>query len=388
MRKWLWLSGSAALIAIGAAAPLIRGAPGDAAAADKLNTASVKLKSPEVVLSRPLLPTLRLFQGMVLPDLQNQRIMILPSASQPPTLTLAGEKITFATEGQGFILKQGEKATKLERVDPQLPYGAFQSVTVQLGGRDYVLAFPYGVVYQGLGADRKPVTQGYLTYRSGGIQQFVLDGQKLAFYDSNTDGVFRPADDAIGFATPEAPMNVFAPAGKFLTSGKAVYEIKTVAQNGSSIEVVPFQDRTGDFTLAINKTDLHIHAAFLGDKGMNFVANLEPTKAEKLVVAADQYRLAYGLAYSPELKKVVATVAPGNMARVTVQSPADVQLGGPFRMTATYKVTGKQLAISSSAFGLFGKAGEEYRHFEWETEPTISILDQGQATPLGKMKFG
>lgn len=47
-----------------------------------------------------------------------------------------------------------------------------------------------------------------------------------------------------------------------------------------------------------------------------------------------------------------------------------------------------RIVISSSAFNLRGKAGEQYTNYTWSSEPQITLVSGAKSVAVGKMEFG
>jgi hypothetical protein len=362
-----------------------RAAPTDGATTAKAKLTSVPLSAPHAVLSKPDANSIRLLNDLVFSGTQLQ----FNSENATAECSLAGTKLKFSViDNQGFKLTYDGKAVTLQRDEM-----SFKPAKLRLGNdRSYVLAFPYGYVYQFQAQPgQAQQTQGMLMLRSGNGQYFSLDGQSFCLFDSNTDGYYRLSEDAIGIGKSGGTFNVFAPLGRLLATSKGVYEITRLAEDGSELEYTPFTGPTAKLSTAVAETDLEIGVAFgSSEAGLNFAVPINSTRAADLKVVPGKYNLLYGLVYSPAMKKLVATVGPGKLpaADVSGDKASAIKLGGPFELEYTLQTTGRQMTVASNTFHLRGKNGEEYANFAWAAEPEISLTVGGKTTALGKMEFG
>jgi len=397
----LSFAAGAALLLFGSATPYIRGAPDGASGGTTAKLKMVKLAAPEVVLSRPNVQQIRLLAGIVLPQMPEQAVQL--QEKQRPSITIGGTKVSFALAGGPETIEMtcGEKKQKLERntTDPAV---GFRAVTLRLeGDREYQLAFPYGYVYQqattlsfqtgGRANAIQTSLVGMVCYRSGSVQQFEIDGQTVNIFDHNTDGFYTLGDDSVSIGPADGPANVFAPLGKYIATSKGVYEITSLAKDGSEITYKPFKGEATGVAFANGSAETKVTAVFCNSSdGLNLVA-APGDRPAVLNVLPGKYNLQYGMVYSPKTKKVIATVLPGNMAAVNAATDqsAIVTFGGPYTLEFEYQIADGKLAVSSSTFHLRGKLGEEYTNTTWAAEPQVSLaMAGGRTTDLGKMAFG
>jgi len=379
-----WVA-TAALVCTMAPIRGARAAPNDGGTTAKVKLTSVPLSAPNSVLSKPDPSGIRLLNDLVFSGTQ----LAFNAENATAECSLAGTKLKFSiVDNQGFKLAYNGKAVTLQRDEM-----SFKPTKLRLADeRSYVLAFPYGYVYQ---IEPQPgqaqQTQGMLMLRSGSGQYFTLDGQSFCLFDSNTDGYYRLSDDAIGIGKSGGKFKVFAPVGRMLATSKGVYQITRLAEDGSELEYAPVTDPTSKLSVAVAQTDLEIGAAFgAADASLSFATPVNSTRSTELMVVPGKYNLLYGLVYSPSAKKLVATVAPGKLAAADVSGDkaSAIKLGGPFDLEYALQTTGRQMTIASSTFHLRGKNGEEYANFSWAAEPEISLAVGGKTTALGKMEFG
>jgi len=362
-----------------------RAAPTDGGATAKAKLTSVPLSAPNAVLSKPDANGIQLRNDLVFSGTQ----LRFDSEKATAECSLGGTKLEFSiVDAQGFKLRYNGKAVTLQRDEM-----SFKPAKLRLGDdRSYVLAFPYGYVYQSQAQPgQAQQTQGMLMLRSGNGQYFSLDGQSFCLFDSNTDGYYRLSEDAIGIGKSGGAYNVFAPLGRLLSTSKGVYEITRLAEDGSELEYTRFTGPTAKLSIAVGETDLEIGGAFgASDGSLNFATPVNSTRSTELAVVSGKYNLLYGLVYSPAMKKLVATVGPGKLsvADVSGDKATAIKLGGPFELEYTLQTLGRQMTVASSTFHLRGKNGEEYANFTWAAEPEISLAVGGKTTALGKMEFG
>jgi len=351
----------------------------------KVKLTNAPLTAPNAVLSRPDASGVRLLNDIVFAGKQLQ----FPSDSEAVEYAIAGSTLKFQiADNQTFALVHNGRQGLLQR-----DQSGFRPVKLKLDqNRVYTLAFPYGYVTQMmLGVGQAQRTQGLLMLRSGSGQYFTLDGQSFCLFDSNADGYYRLSEDAIGSGRSGASCSVFAPIGRLLATSKNVYQINSIAEDGSTLDYAPYTGATGKLAVNLANSDLEIGAAFgSSDGALNFAAPFSRTRAHDLKVAAGKYSLLYGLAYSPGHRKIVASVGSGKLAAADVSADQSqkLTLGGPFDLEFALQTGGRQMTISSSSFHLRGKNGEEYANFQWDAEPEIGLAVNGNLRSLGKMAFG
>jgi hypothetical protein len=231
---------------------------------------------------------------------------------------------------------------------------------------------------------------GFLLCRSGSVEQFSIDEQTFCIFDSNTDGYYRLADDALGVGAADGAFNVFAPATKFLATRSGVYQIRGLAEDGSELEYARCAEKTGTISVGFAAPESTCRMAFASaETQTSFVAAPAELPAQ-ISVLPGKYDLVYGLVYSSKAKKAVAAVAPGKLA--ATEAAADqtrtIAMGSPFSLEFAIEIKDEKMSISSATFHLRGKAGEEYTNFRWSAEPEISVANGPKTIPVGKMEFG
>ena len=77
----------------------------------------------------------------------------------------------------------------------------------------------------------------HVWYRSGAVEQAVgVGGQTISFYDANADGVYSMDDDGFCVGRLGGAMSVFARISKRFATSQGVFEIRSLAKDGSSFE--------------------------------------------------------------------------------------------------------------------------------------------------------
>ena len=353
--------------------------------AEQVDLKFAQISAPATVLSRPEASRNRMSSGIIFP--QNNMSM---SSSDWQEIRLGKSVISVrATKAEKFELKHQGGIVTLERGADGMGYKPF---VAQLGGgRQHALAFPYGYVSverTWLFGAKRP--SGFLFYRSGGVQQAMVDGQTLAIYDHNTDGNYRIADDSFTTAPADATYHVFAPLAKHICLDKGAYQITRLAEDGGQIELTPVAGATGKLTVAFGG-EMDVQCAFAAtDAEAAMLAIARPGQPATHVAAPGKYAVVYGMVYSPALKRPVALVEAGGSRPVELAAnqSATIEMGAPFKFAFTFQRQNNTLQLNSSGFQLTGKAGEAYTSYEWSKEPEISLLAGGKSIPIGKMRFG
>ncbi len=290
-----------------------------------------------------------IYGGVVLPA-QANRVELSQDAPEKK-LTLG--KVSFTVrmgEKNNLFLKtrKGETllSTKL--------YGLESQEIALAKDRKYVLAFPRAFGY---------MDNEVFFYRSGCVQKGKLGEEQIALYDSNADGFYEKGVDGILMGAL-GKVNVFAPLSDFLSATSGVYKIEKVARDGSSISFSKHAGELGKIMVEFEGGEkLKCLVAFGSTDGKsNFV--VFGRQGEQFVVLAGKYRLLYGLLYSQETSKAVATVMSGEMqpVKVMVGETTKVAIGG-ISLDTEVKIdvtkTPIEVAIAENIV-LRGKAGEQY----------------------------
>ena len=394
----------AALLACSGLVPSARAAPEPAA--QKTALSFKLLPEAGALLARPASPEVRLFSNIILPTSMIQ----LDNSTRESAFTLGQTKFTVSLADlkdppakkaedyqrgtKDFLIKFEGGEARLKRTAPEAM--SFEPITLKLDqGREYALAFPYGYsteyTTRTLGIIPVKQQRGFLAYRSGGVQQGSVGGQTISLYDSNTDGLFRPTDDCIAVGELDPKMSVFAPIAANLATPSGVYKLQKLAEDGSAAEFVPVADKSQTVSVSFAGADLEVRVAVLSaEANCSFAASAAKGQAASVAVLPGKYALQYGMVYSPELKRVVATVAAGKLPPADAAGQSAMALGGPF--TLEFKVNpapaGGNITISSSNFRLSGKAGEDYANYTWAKEPEITLVSGAKSVAVGKMEFG
>ena len=359
-------------------------APAPATATAKAKLEMVALASPQSALCRPGSSGFRVIGSDVI--YMGQPLAVGSGAAEGKH-ALAGKELKLGVRGTNLLVSYEGVSTKLEQQEM-----GFGPVTLQISpGRSYVLAIPYGYVYQYRVLGVFPQSRGDVMLRSGAVQRFELDGQVVSFFDANTDGYYRAGDDGVAIGAPAVRCSVFSPLGKLMATRRGVYEIVRLAEDGSEVEYRPYEGKTSKLSFAGGASDLEFCAAVGSeDGGLSFALPLSSVQAAELTVVPGRYNLLYGLVYSPTEKKLVGSVAGGNAGAVEVAAgeSRSVTFGGPYTFEFAVTAAGGQMGIHSSGFSLRGRGGEKYENFGWASEPQIGVVSGGKSTPLGKMEFG
>lgn len=290
-------------------------------------------------------------------------------------ITLNDTKISVTCMAGKFILKSGAGTSQLQPVGVGLA-----SVPLTVGkNQKYVLAFP----------KYSPTPKGFvLTYRSGGVQRGTINGQSIALFDDNTDGVYT-MDDAIRVENGASAVAIFAPLTKYLATQKGVVEIKEVSSDGTSLTYAPYTGKTAKATVNLAvEPGAEVHTVWKSVSGdMSFIASSRNGAAEVNVVPGE-YKMMYGIVYSLKNQQICAQImAPKSTLTVDESGAAKIEMGKPFVMDFIATQKDKTINVSPSVI-VRGKAGEVYQGIKFETLPEVALIVDNKAVMLGKMAFG
>jgi len=209
----------------------------------------------------------------------------------------------------GFAVTAAGKWQKL--VDSALGY---EPAAIPLGGdATYLLAFPRGYSYEG---------EGHLFCRSGSVQAAVVDGTPIRLYDDDLDGRYVKGKDGLSVGDQGA-MCIFGTLGELLPTTDSVYEVRAVAEDGSSLTLSRYAGPTGRLKIEPIK-DMECRLAFTSEDGKCSFGTLAGEQG--LTLPAGKYRFLYGYVYRPSAKNVVALVLPSKGISLDVGKVQDVTM--------------------------------------------------------------
>jgi hypothetical protein len=295
-------------------------------------------------------------------------------------LTIAGQKVAIVSTDDGFVVRGDGGQTPLHQNGVGLATVALPIPSAQ----KYFLAFPYGYSVAG---------RGLLMVRGGGTVQCRIDGQTVMFYDDNLDGRYTLADDAFRVGCADAPIDVFAPLSEFFSTGRSIYQIDSLAEDGTTLQYSSYHGAAGKLAVVSGSSDWAAVVALANSNGqMNLVSQAAGLTGDSVAVIPGQYKLLYGGVFSKKSGALVALVAPGSLPAVDVAADQTqtLQLGGSLHLEfAVNSPASDQIAIDPGSFHVKGMAGEEYTavNFDRSQPPEIFISRGGNKVSLGKMTF-
>jgi hypothetical protein len=295
-------------------------------------------------------------------------------------LTIAGQKVAIVSTDDGFIVRGDNGQIALHKDGVGLATIALPIPSAQ----KYFLAFPYGYNLAG---------RAFLMMRSGGTVQCQIDGQAVMFYDDNLDGRYTLADDSFRVGCTDAPIDVFAPVSRFFSTGQSIYQIDSLAEDGTALQYSSYHGAVGKLSIVSPASDWAMVVALANGNGqMNLVSEAGGSSPDSMAVIPGQYQLLYGGVFSRKSGELVALVAPGSLPAVDVAADQTqtVQLGGALHLEfAVTTPASDQIAIQPASIHVKGKAGEEYTavNFDRSKPPEVFISRGGNKVSLGKMAF-
>jgi hypothetical protein len=362
------------LVLVGALAARA-GPPGESVSAP-LKSVPLDSGGPVVSKTDVAVPRPQIVDDFLVPRLEVQFNPVVKEYG----LKIAGQKVAILSTDDGFIVKGVSGQTALHKNGVGLATIALPIPSAQ----KYFLAFPYG--YNSMG-------RGLLMVRGGGTVQCQIDGQTVMFYDDNLDGRYTLADDSFRVGCADAPIDVFAPMSKFFSTGQSIYQIDSLAEDGTALQYSSYHGPAGKLSVVSPSSDWAMVVALANSNGqMNLVSESGGSSPDSPAVIPGQYQLLYGGAFSKKTGELIALVAPGSLPAVEVAADQTqtLQLGGALHLEFTVDTpAGDQIGIQPTSIHVKGKAGEEYTavNFDRSKPPEVFISRGGNKVSLGKMAF-
>lgn len=369
--RWSYVAGMAALMV------LLAGTDGHAAAAangsGKVRLTPTVIRVPELIVAKSdAQQGPRLYMGKILPGTSAS----FGAGGTEAALNALGAQMMIVRSGPQFGLRANGGLLPMRQAG-----NGFWPVAVPLDAkRSYLLAFPMLA-----GATNAP----QIHYRCGFVMRGTLGGQAICLYDDNLDAKFRIEDDCMRLGEASSAPTVFAPISKYIATPKGVYQIDSIAEDGSELAWSQYTGPAQKLTIGFASPEGEIHATFASQE-MSFAAAANGRSSAAMSVVPGSYALSYGVVCAPRLQKVVAVVQAGKMqaVRVGMERPGQMKLGGPFTIEFAYKYENGKLEIDPGRFHVRGICGEEYTNVKYAVEPQIALVSGKQVLPVGKMKFG
>ena len=193
----------------------------------------------------------------------------------------------------------------------------YQSVRVPQGGAaPYTLAIPRAFAYK---------NEGRMFCRSGAVQAGTVDGVELRLYDDDMDGRYKKGQDGVSIGD-RGGMGIFGTLSELLPTPKAVYAIKDVASDGTSVTLGKYTGPTGRMKLEPGVSDVECRLAFASEDGKCSFGTMASGQGSTLTLPAGKYRFLYGYVYRPAIRHVVCVVLPSGNVPVTVEKDEEVKL--------------------------------------------------------------
>ena len=296
-------------------------------------------------------------------------------------LKIAGQKVSIIATDSGFAVKGDTGQIELHQNGMGLASIALPITSAQ----KYYLAFPF--------VSNAPVGPKLMMVRSGGTVQCQIDGQNVMFYDDNLDGRYTMADDTFRVGGTDGPIDVFAPVSEFFSTGRSIYRIESLAEDGTTLKYSPYQGAAGKLAVACDAADWGVMAALTNSDGkMNLVSRGAASTPDAVAAIPGQYKLLYGGVFSKKTGALFALLAPGSLpvVEVAADQTQTLQLGGALHLEFTVnKQTPGNITIQPSSYRVKGKAGEEYTAFTFDkSKPAEVFISRGDTkVSLGKIGF-
>ncbi len=323
------------------------------------------------------------YSGLIIPENR----LGFSATEKEKSFDLAGTKVTVVFDGKAsFSLKAGGKEVPLERKGYGLATAEFD-----LGGRNYMLAFPRSVTYAGNGA---------VWYRSGSVMAGTLGEMDVCFYDVDTDGTYDIEKDVVKVAPP-GKGDVFAPLAETIATKKGVFKIVSIAKDGLSAVFSPVAGDTVNVPMQFStrEKDYQCHGALASEDGkLTFAA----ISGQTLALPPGKYRMLYGFMYNTRTNKVEYLWAPHEETLREIKkddrNPPVMPFGSRAKVDLAYEYRcedGKIKLVIKSPIVLVGWMGEKYMGKAFGAEISVGrdkrgvgvgrLYDKGDGLPAEHM---
>lgn len=277
-------------------------------------------------------------------------------------LTLDKNNISLSLDGKSKILPVADGVIK----DP---------VLLKLDSMaKYPICFPCVV------NDRALVSIGY---RSAMVLKTSVGGSDISFLDDNLDGQFAQAStDA--YQNGRGP--AYAPLGTHIATKNSVLKINAISADGKSLKYEPVTEGVHKLTLSYKGANCDF---VMGSKnGLNFTSALNTAqRTQTLQVLDGTYAPLYGLVMCPR-GSAAAIMIPGKAPSVEVSADTEYTLGAPYTLSFAMETSGSSCSVSPYSIKLFGKKGEEYQGFRYDSLPSLAYEKGGKTIPFFTFSYG
>ena len=202
---------------------------------------------------------------------------------------------------------------------------------------------------------------GYTAYyRSGSVAVGRIKKEAVLFYDSNLDGKYTVADDAVSIGSGV----VFAHIGKYLATSDGLMTLGELKADGSGFQYEEATVETGRLDVSF-VMPAETHAVFTGPSDSQVVV----AGGKALTTLPGQYRLSHGLVFDRKTGVSYAGIVTGKSEPITVAAGKEItkaSFGGTFTGDIPVKVIPaagnkpKQIVIEWPAIRDLRGAGGEY----------------------------
>ncbi len=274
------------------------------AQAEKVALQQAPLASPAMVLSpvacnfaetqRPIVYYRNEGEEVFLP----RQSVTVSDKTPAQKLTLAGVACELALKSGRISLTAGGQTRELQ--DFELGYRS-----VDIGAKSGPIAFSRGFVFE---------NEARIFYRSTAAMAGTVDGLSLRLFDDDLNGRYEIGKDAISLSD-SGTSAIFGQLSSLLPGAKCAWEVKAVAEDGSSITLEKYTGAIGALKFETTK-DLECRLALVSEDGKCSFGVL--ATGQTLTLPAGKYRLSCGFVYRPSAKHVVGLILPAKDFRITV----------------------------------------------------------------------
>jgi len=139
------------------------------------------------------------------------------------------------------------------------------------------------------------------------------------------DGRYEKGKDGVSIGD-RGGIGIFGTISELLPTPTAVYAIKDVASDGTSVTLEKYMGPTGRMKLEPGVADVECRLAFASEDGKCSFGTLASGQGSTLTLPAGKYRFLYGYVYRPAIRHVVCVVLPSGNVPVTIGKDEEVKL--------------------------------------------------------------
>ncbi|MCL2640393.1 MAG: hypothetical protein FWD53_06075, partial [Phycisphaerales bacterium] len=261
------------------------------------------------------------------------------------------------------------------------------------GGRKYFFTAHAFSVYR----DKKlAFTTGSIM--PGGIQLGKIGpppAPDIVLFDSNLDGFYTTGDDGIAIGSAPAisgpggqKLHLVQPLSKYISVAGDIFEIQSVAKDGSELTVLPYTGPTASLEASV--PGKHVGQIVLtSDAGLN--VTIGGGGGDAVAIVPGSYTVLAAVLVDPEQRSPMM-ISGGGMLPLKVEAGKKqvLTLSGPKTLEFQASLADGKINIKPDTLHVKGQIGETYKSvpYDYKNPPEVFLNIDGKSISLGKMEFG